>query len=475
MKIQRVRLKNFCGVDEVEVPLSPTGVTLIHGPNEAGKSTLMTAIDVLFDHRDDSKKEEVRSTKHVSKDVGAEVEADIEIGDYRFTYFKRFHKDRETVLTIHAPRAENLSGREAHERVRQILDGSVDTGLWQALRILQGGNLEMPALHDQRALSEALDQAAGQAKAGDKENALMQAAADEYAQYFTDTGKEKESPLGKVRTQASNALSREMQLRSELSALEDDVIRHADLERSLATLKQTLTALEKAKDKAQEEWDRVSRLADSMDRASSTKQLADQALQTTLTALQARSDLIAEVVDAETRVRDAQTQFDKTKADLSEASDKLDSARARRDGAISAASRLIDEESIRRLDLEFREEEFELLRMTERLQHVSSADESAAQASAIVSTATITEQLRTKIRDAEVNLKTAQGILSSASPQLTVKALSSLSLRVGEELFELEAGQSRSYSVNEPVLATLIHRPKYVLSLVRARMHSSRP
>jgi len=244
MKIERVRLKNFAGVDEAEVKFSLTGVTLIHGPNETGKSTLMTGIDVLFDHRDDSRKEEVRNTKHVNRDVGAEVEADVEIGTYRFTYFKRFHKDKETVLTIHAPKAESLSGREAHDRVRQILDGSVDTGLWQALRILQGGNLEMPALHDQRALSEALDRAAGQAKSGDKENALFEAAYAEYGQYYTDTGKEKEPSLGQARTRAAEATAKEQGLQSELNALEADVTRHASLEKSLATLKRGLAGLE---------------------------------------------------------------------------------------------------------------------------------------------------------------------------------------------------------------------------------------
>lgn len=455
MRIERVRLKNFCGVEGVEVRFAPNGVTLIHGPNEAGKSTLMTAVDLLFDHRDDSKKEEVRVTKHVSRDVGAEVEADIEIGVHRFTYFKRFHKERETVLTIHSPKAENLSGREAHERVRQILDGSVDTGLWRALRILQGQNLEMPVLHDQRALSEALDRAAGQTQSGERENALIQAAADEYAKYYTDTGKEKETPLGKARLQAADASSRETQLQLELSALEDDVNRHADLERSLATQKRSLTGLEKAKDKAQEAWDRVSKLADGVDRARSAKQLADQTLQTARAARQARTDLIDEVADAETRVRGAQTQFDKATTDLTEATVALEGARAKRNEAASIAAQLDDEEAVRQADLEFRREEFELVRMVERLHHVKAADDAAAQASAVVTTSKITEKLRSSIRDAEVNLKTAQGILNSASPQLSITALESLSLLLREEMLHLEPGQVRTFSVNEPVMATL--------------------
>ena len=152
---------------------APTGVTLVLGPNEAGKSTLMHGISVLFDHREDRKKEEVRLTKPVNRDVGSEVEAEVTVGEHMFTYFKRFHRERETRLTIHEPRPENLVGREAHERVQEILSSNVDTALWQALRIVQGCSLELPELHRQPALAQALDRAAGQAKSGEKEEALF--------------------------------------------------------------------------------------------------------------------------------------------------------------------------------------------------------------------------------------------------------------------------------------------------------------
>ena len=455
MKFERVRLKNFCGVDEVEVKFSPTGVTLIHGPNEAGKSTLMTAIDVLFDHRDDSKREEVKITKHVSRDVGAEVEADIEIGIHRFNYFKRFHKDRETILTIHSPKAENLSGREAHERVRQILDGSVDTGLWRALRILQGGNLVMPVLHDQLALSEALDRAAGQAKAGDKENALIEAALDEYLTYFTETGKEKEALLGKARAQKAEASLREDLLLSELNSLQADITQHASLEKSLVTIKRGLTALDAAQVSAQETWDIVSKLADSLEIARSVRNLAVQELKTAQSALRERTDLIGEVVAAGKKVQDAKSQYDRTTTDLTESSSSLNEARTVRDQAALTATRYEEEESIRRADLDFREEEFELVRMTERLQHVTTAENSAELANTLVATVKITDQLRMKIRDAEVQLKTAQGILNSASPHLSITALDSVSISFGSELLKLEPGQSRKLLVKEPFFATI--------------------
>ena len=115
----------------------------------------------------------------------------------------------------------------------------------------------MPTLHDQRALSEALDLAAGQARAGDKENALIEAAASEYATYYTDKGKEKEVPLVKARSQAESALARERRLQADLNALEEDIVRHAELERSLVTLRRSLADLEAAKERAQETWEKV--------------------------------------------------------------------------------------------------------------------------------------------------------------------------------------------------------------------------
>lgn len=244
MRIDRIRLKNFCGVTEAEIRFAPKGVTIVHGPNEAGKSTLMQGINVLFDHRDDSRKEEVRLTKPVDRDVGAEVEADVEIGVCRFTYFKRFHKDKATRLTVHAPKAESLTGREAHERVEQILSGSLDTNLWKALRIVQGQNLKMPELHNQPALAQALDRTAGQAKSGEREEGLYEAARSEFHQYFTEKVKEKEDPVGRARTQAATTAENKQELERQLKELEDQIARFATLAKATDTLHRSLSSLE---------------------------------------------------------------------------------------------------------------------------------------------------------------------------------------------------------------------------------------
>ncbi len=461
MRIDRVRLKNFSGVSDAEVRFAPVGVTIVHGPNEAGKSTLMHGINVLFDFRDDSRHEDVRNTKPVNRDVGSEVEADIEIGAYNFTYFKRFHKERETRLTIRTPRAENLSGREAHDRVLQILSGSVDTALWRALRIAQGQHLKMPELHNQPALAQALDRAAGQSKSGEQEEALFEAAQAEYAHYFTDKGREKEDPIGQARTRAADVTTRLLSLQAQLKDLEDDLNRYANLEKSVATHQRSFATLQDARKKAQADWDEVSKLAVNLERASSAHQFAVQAAQNSKAAVQQRTELIARVRTSGEAARHASALQASATGAHSEAAQRLNFACSAQAAAQKIASQKEAEAVIREADLKFREGEFALVLLQERLTNVREADAAAASATAVVAASKITEKLRASIREAELALKTAQGVLNVASPQLTIRALQAISIAINGATHSLATGEQRVMAVNEVVCTTLAHLAEF--------------
>ncbi|MFB3123461.1 MAG: AAA family ATPase, partial [Candidatus Binatia bacterium] len=133
MRLLRLRLANYRGIDESEVRFGPKGITIVEGPNEAGKTSLSEAIRLLFDYLDSSKHSEIKAIKPVTRDVGPEIELEAKSGPYAFTYFKRFHKKPETTLTITSPKPENHTGREAHERAEQILRETIDIDLWKAL------------------------------------------------------------------------------------------------------------------------------------------------------------------------------------------------------------------------------------------------------------------------------------------------------------------------------------------------------
>ena len=165
MKLHRLVLTNYRGIVHREIEFPDRGVVVVSGANEIGKSSMIEALDLLLESKDRSSKKEVKQVKPTHADVGAEITAEISTGPYRFVYRKRFHKRCETELTVLAPRREQLTGDEAHDRVRAMLEETVDTCLWQAQRVLQSASTETVDLSGCDALSRALDVAAGEAVA----------------------------------------------------------------------------------------------------------------------------------------------------------------------------------------------------------------------------------------------------------------------------------------------------------------------
>ena len=135
MRILRLRLRNDRGVRERELRFAPSGVTVVHGPNEVGKSSLAEAIDLVFEELDSAAKQRVRQVQPVDRDAGSEIEIEVETGPYLFTLAKRFHRAPATHLRVERPRVEVHTGREAHARVQAILDETLDRELWRALRV----------------------------------------------------------------------------------------------------------------------------------------------------------------------------------------------------------------------------------------------------------------------------------------------------------------------------------------------------
>ena len=190
MRLHRLILDNYRGITHREIVLPDSGVIVVSGANEIGKSSMIEAIDLLLEAKDRSTKREVKQVKPTHADVGAEVTAEISSGPYRFVYRKRFHKKCETELTVLAPCREQLTGDEAHERVRMILAETVDTDLWRAQRVLQAASTAPVDLSGCDALSRALDVAAGQSAALSGDEPLLVDRIDaEYARYFTSTGR----------------------------------------------------------------------------------------------------------------------------------------------------------------------------------------------------------------------------------------------------------------------------------------------
>ncbi|WP_115029348.1 AAA family ATPase [Dermatophilus congolensis] len=195
MKFHALTVRNFKGITETTVDFPDTGVIIIEGPNEAGKSSLIEAIDLLFRYKDSSSHKAITEAHPIGEDESPYVEIEASIGPYRFSYAKRWAKrgangargrGGKTTLHITTPRTENHSGVAAHERATEILEEHVDTALWDALRLLQGTELAPLCLEGSTQLRAALDAASGAGTdAGGDGDTILAAVESEYTRYFT--------------------------------------------------------------------------------------------------------------------------------------------------------------------------------------------------------------------------------------------------------------------------------------------------
>ena len=267
MRLHRLVLSNYRGITHRTIDFAERGVTVVSGPNEVGKSSMIEALDLLLESKDRSSKKDVKQVKPTHADVGSEVTAEISTGSYRFVYRKRFHKKCETELTILAPQREQITGDEAHDRVRAMLAETVDTGLWQAQRGVQAASTAAVDLSACDALSRALDVAAGDAAdlAGlsGTEPLLIEKIDAEYARYFTGTGR----PTGEwsaARAELTAADGDVAECAAAVADVDERVRRHAEFAAQLAELDSCRTDITSRLDAAELAAAAVDALADEL-------------------------------------------------------------------------------------------------------------------------------------------------------------------------------------------------------------------
>ena len=193
MKLHRMVLRDFAGVSHREITLNPDGITVIQGPNESGKSTVLKAIDLLLHAKGSSKTAGIKGVQPEGQDVGPSVSADFTTGPYRITYTKRWLKDPRSEAQVIGPNGtQHLTGDEAHDRVTAILRETMDADLWAAFRVHQGMLAQGEALPKSAALQRTLDAASQGGLGGAQEKALLERAWAERDRYLTArTGKPK--------------------------------------------------------------------------------------------------------------------------------------------------------------------------------------------------------------------------------------------------------------------------------------------
>ena len=450
MKLHRLVLTNYRGIAHREIEFPDHGVVVVSGANEVGKSSMIEALDLLLESRDRSTKKEVKQVKPTNSDVGSEVSAEISCGPYRFVYRKRFHKKCETELTVLTPRREQLTGDEAHERVRAILAETVDNDLWHAQRVLQATSTTAVDLSGCDALSRALDVAAGDdAALSGTEPLLIERIDTEYGRYFTLTGR----PTGEWSAAISRLADTEAavaECAAAVAEVDERVCRHSVLTEQVAELSQQRIAAGPRLAAARAAADRIAELTN---QAREAKLVADAAAATGFAAAAAHNGRVRLLTEIETRTATVAA----AEAEAKQAADAQSTARADAEASAAAAENaaqvLTDlqrrAESARRTVDQLADRE-EADRMSARLTKIAAIERDRDRLGAELSTIAVNEELLGRIEDAAAAVDRIGGQLALTSAGVEFTAAADIELAAGDQRVSLSAGESWSITAIGP-------------------------
>lgn len=444
MRLRRITLRNFMGVDERTVDIGD-GVTIVAGPNEVGKSTLARALDLLLTYKDSSKHRAVVAAKPVHLDVGPEVEVDLEAGDYRLTYRKRFVKKSETVLTVTAPTQESHTGDEAHERAHAILAESTDLALWRALRIDQGVALGLPQLEDNASLTMALDAAAGTANTDDTALTLYDRVAAEYERWFTATGREKKD-LTDLQAAVEQHEAERAEVEAQLQALERDADRSRAIAAEIRGHKERLAIDEQDQQAADKAWRALERRLTELERIEAESTAATARSEAALAEQGARDALIADVAERTTTLESAQADAAQGDPSATAAAEQLSTAADALEAALAADTAAERVRALRESDLEHRQTLEQHARLSERFARILAAEEASESAERTLASSRVDVEQIEAVRDAARAAREARIRADAGSAQVRIEAAAAVSVEHDGEQEELSAGDDAEHA-----------------------------
>ncbi len=447
MRIHRIALRNYRGVVDCSIPFVGDGVTIVEGANEIGKTSLTEAFDLALEKPDSSKDARIKATQPVGQDVGPEVEIEISSGNYELKLRKRWCRRTETTLEITSPRHEQLTGRDAHQRLRSILDETLDWGLWEALRVAQGVKLTLPAL-GVASLGAALDHEATDDSASAAQDALWERICAERLRYWTPTGlktKERQDSSADIQ----EARGRLDDLEESLRQIERDAEESARLAQRHDQIQNDLDTVRQSESELAERWQLIEELRRVADERAAERGEAQSERNARNAAFERRAELVSDLNGKEEKLaairrerqaaapalEDAERHANAAKEDESE-------ARAALDVAEQAHTRACE-------DRDHHRRMIEVAQFRERLGRIEEAQNQLARAESDLESIRVDSDLVEQIGQAHIAVVRAEASVEGAAAHVTTTAIRSVIITVDEVEYGLQAGKQHDLTVSD--------------------------
>ncbi|WP_419927059.1 ATP-binding protein [Candidatus Poriferisocius sp.] len=391
---------------------------------------------MILNRLDSSSKQPLKAIRPVHHDAGPEVEVEISSGSYRFKYFKRWHRQPETTLEVIAPRREQLTGREAHERVEAILAETLDQDLWKALTIEQGTEPGLPEF-GVPSLGLALDLAAGGTQAANSDDALWERICTERLRYWTGTGREsQERKL--LANGVDQAHGRIDDLNAQLSAIEDDAAEAARLAGQEGDLAVRLDEAGKAVTILSEQWEATESLRNQIERLASDHTTAQAQLKVIDGNMQRRRDLVDAVRDQGRELASLEEEVEQAAPGLALAVQQSEEATMALRAAQDALRLARDKLRLANDDRDYRRNQIEKDQLYERHERVLGAQKGLSIAEAVLDSSQVDDELVDQIEQARDEETRAKIALQASAASVEATALSDLSVLIDGQDFTMD-------------------------------------
>ena len=449
MKLNRVRLVNYRGVTESDVSFADSGVTIVEGPNEVGKTSISEAIALAIELPDSSRSARVRSVKPVNRDEGPAVEIELSSGQYTLVFNKQWLRNPRTTLNISSPQSESHTGREAHDRLREILAETLDMDLWDALRIEQGIKLTLPPF-TMPSMRRALDSAAGGDLASDHEDTLWERIKEEYGKYWTPTGQENRERKSSQRRK-EEATEKADDLTQQMKDVERDVARMDRLVAEAIRVSATQDEYEKSELDLTERWNSIERMRNEIDRLDAVYGAAEAEHHLAQGKWARRQEFFDACKDATKALTALEAEAQEAAPELAAANRRGEAAAASLKDAAAALRSAEDKRGRAARDRDYLREQIEVAQISERHDRYVQAGQSLKEAEDFLESAMVDDDVLERIEAANLDDLSARAAIDSAAASVETTALSDIRMQFDGKDIDLRANDVHSELVEDEV------------------------